>query len=279
MSRCRKLGVIAGGGTLPARIVEAAQARGQDFCVLRLEGFADPALRRFPGEDVAIGQANKVLQTLKAYQCDAAVIAGVVQRPDFTKLKVDWRGALLLPKFLAAARSGDGALLKLIVQEIEKEGVRVIGAEEAMEGLAAPAGALGRCAPGKADLADLRKAAALIHALGPFDVAQAAVVARGLVLAVEAAEGTDAMLARCAGLPDAIKGGVLVKRPKPGQERRIDLPVIGPETIERAKKAGLSGVGVEAGGALVIDRDETVRRADAGDLFVYGFTARDLEAK
>lgn len=278
MARWRKLGVIAGGGALPVKIVEACRARGAPFHMIRLAGYADPALKTMPGDDCAIGEIGKMARVLRENACDAVVIAGIVRRPDFSALKVDLRGAALLPKVIAAAARGDGALLRVLVSEAEAEGLIVIGAEEAIAGLAAAAGAMGRVRPDAADFADIRKAAAVIAALGPYDVGQAAVAARGLVLAVEAAEGTDAMLERCAVLPEPLRGGVLVKRPKPGQERRVDLPTIGPETIERAETAGLKGVAVEAGGALVIDRDETVRRADAAGLFVYGFTEHEIDA-
>jgi DUF1009 family protein len=132
--------------------------------------------------------------------------------------------------------------------------------------------------PNSVDLADIAKAAAVINALGPFDVGQAAVVAKGHVLAVEAAEGTDALLLRCSALGRAVGelSGVLVKRPKPGQELRIDLPTLGVETVRRASEAGLRGVAAEAGVALLIDAEPTRREADARGLFVFGFTAADI---
>jgi DUF1009 family protein len=142
---------------------------------------------------------------------------------------------------------------------------------------------MGGLAPREADFTDMRKAAAVIRALGSFDIGQGAVVAGGLVLAIEAAEGTDAMLDRCALLPSAMRGGiegrgVLVKRPKAGQELRVDLPAIGVETVKRAHRAGLAGVAVEAGVSLVIDAAETAREADALGLFVYGFTDAEVRA-
>lgn len=280
--RWRKLGIIAGGGALPLRVTAACEARGEPFHVIRLQGFADPALNPFPGETCALGEIGKILKSLRTAECDAAVFAGVVRRPDFANIKVDWRGAALMPKVAAAAARGDGALLQVLVDTVEAEGMFVVGAEEAMRSLAATQGPLGAHRPDEDDLRDMRKAAAVIRALGPYDVGQAAVVARGLVLAIEAAEGTDAMLARCAALPESVRGGaragVLVKRPKPGQELRIDLPVIGPETIRRARAAGLCGVAVEAGLALIIDRDDVVKLADEAGLFVYGFTAAEARA-
>jgi len=273
MVRWKKLGIIAGGGALPARIAIACKARGDAFHIVRIAGSADERLENFSGDVYAVGEIGKILRSLKTQNCDAVVFAGNVRRPDFKSLKADWRGAALLPKAMTAAAKGDGALLNLMVETFESEGLFVIGPEEATRELTAQAGALGECAPSEEDFFDIRKAAAVIQALGAFDIGQGAVVAKGHVLAVEAAEGTDAMLERCAGLPfgQDQRTGVLVKRPKPGQELRIDLPAIGPETVRRADRAGLSGIAVEADVALIIDHDEVKKLADAAGLFVYGF--------
>ncbi len=280
MVRWTKLGIIAGGGALPVRIATSCRACGDTFHIIRLAGAADPSLVALPGHDCAMGEVGKILRTLKDECCDAVVFAGTVGRPDFRNLKVDWRGAALLPKIIAAAARGDGPLLNVLVETVEAEGMLVIGAEEVTQDLAATAGAFGALAPSTENFADIKKAAAVIKALGAFDIGQGAVVANGLVLAVEAAEGTDAMLQRCADLAAATRGGersgVLVKRPKPGQELRIDLPAIGPETVRRAITAGLAGIAVEADVALVIDRDEMVRLADEAGLFVYGFEASEV---
>ena len=170
-----------------------------------------------PGDDCGLGEVGKVLRILKENDCDALVFAGIVKRPDFRNLKADWRGAALLPKIIAAAAKGDGALLNVLVETAEAEGLLVIGAEEATDDLAAPAGALGAVAPSEENFVDIKKAAAVISALGAFDIGQGAVVASGLVLAVEAAEGTDAMLERCAMLDASARGdgrgGVLVNVP------------------------------------------------------------------
>jgi hypothetical protein len=273
----RKLGLIAGAGALPQRIAETTAGRGEGVFVLRLAGIADGGTAAFPGAEVGMGEAGKIIRLLKENGCDAVVLAGRVRRPDFSSLKADWRGATLLPKVVAAAAKGDGALLSVLVETLDEEGVRVIGPEQVLRELAAPQGALTARRPSAAEMEDIRKAAAVVAALGPFDVGQGAVVADGLVLAIEAAEGTDAMLDRCAALPRVgAPRGVLVKRPKPGQERRIDLPVIGAETMRRASVAGLAGVAVEAGGALIIDQADTLREAEAAGLFVYGFSSEDV---
>lgn len=283
MARWTKLGLVAGAGALPQRIAATCAERGEPIHVIRLEKIADEAMKAFPGDECGIAEFGKIIRKLKMEGCDAVVLAGAVRRPNFASLKPDWRGAALLPKLAAAAAKGDGAVLAALVETLESEGLLVVGAEEIIKDLAAPEGPLGRLSPGEDDLADMKKAAAVIRALGPFDIGQGAVVAGGLVLAVEAAEGTDAMLDRCALLPSAMRGGaerrgVLVKRPRPGQELRVDLPAIGVETVKRAHRAGLAGVAVEAGVALVIDAAETGAEADALGLFVYGFTDAEVRA-
>ncbi len=270
-----KLGMIAGGGALPLEVAAACAAQGKPIVVAALRGFADPGdFGGGPACAAGIGEVGKVLDLFKAAGCDAVTFAGVVKRPNFADLKVDLRGAALLPKALIAARQGDDALLRLMIGVFEKEGFRVIGAEEAAATLAPAPGPVGRLAAGDDHAADIAKGFEVVRALGRCDVGQGAVVCGGLVLAVEAQEGTDEMLARVAGLPATLRGapgarrGVLVKAPKPIQERRIDLPTLGVATVEGAAAAGLAGVAVEAGGALIIDRAAVAEAADAAGLFV-----------
>lgn len=276
MARWKKLGIVAGAGPLPERVARACVRRGEEIHVVRLAGMADAEMTGFSGEEAGIAEAGKIIRSLKTAGCDAVAMAGVVRRPDFTSLKADWRGAALIPKLVAAAARGDGAILSALVETFEGEGFIVVGADEAMRELLMARGPLGRLAPDLGQLEDIAKGAAIVRALGPFDVGQGAVVAGGQVLAIEAAEGTDAMLDRCAGIKGHARG-VLVKRPKPGQEMRVDLPTIGAETVRRAKQAGLSGVAVEAGRSLVIDCAETAAAADALGLFVYGFLSEELD--
>ncbi|WOI52752.1 LpxI family protein [Parvularcula sp. LCG005] len=285
--RWNKVGIIAGGGRLPLKLAEGCRERGDGYHVIRLMGYADAALDHHPGDDCGIAEVGKILRRLKESGCDAIVMAGLVHRPNFKTLRPDWRGAALLPKVVKAARGGDGALLDVLVETFGAEGFLVVGAEEVAGNLRAPQGPLGQHSPDDDAMSDIRKAARVIAALGPFDVGQGAVVRNGLVLAVEAAEGTDQMLQRCAALPDDVKGyepdqphgprGVLLKRPKPGQELRVDLPTIGERTIRGAASAGLAGIAIAAEGALIIERDAVVELADTLGLFVYGLS--ELEWK
>lgn len=272
-----KLGIIAGGGVLPLKVAEACAASHRPYALFAIKGEADAPTATRSVAILPIGAFGAAITELKAQGCREVIFVGKVGWPDFSALKLDWAGIRLLPKLIAARSHGDDAVLRVMGAAFEAEGLRLVGVDDVAQSLIAPAGPLGAVTPGAAARADLAKAVAVIAALGPFNVGQGAVVCEGVVLAVEAAEGTDQMLARCAQLPASFRGsagarrGVLVKMPKPGQERRIDLPTIGVATIEGAAAAGLAGVAIAAGGALVLDREAIAERADALGLFVYGF--------
>ncbi len=271
------LGLIAGLGDLPVAIAENAVATGQGVHVLRLKGFEEPRLADYPGSVVGLGEVGAVISRLRAAGCEDLVFAGIVRRPNFSDLKLDLKGAALLPKVLSEARKGDDALLRVLVSEFEKSGFNVIGSDQAHANLLAPAGLIAGAPPSEMSLGDMLVAARVAAASGALDIGQACVVCDGLVLAVEAQEGTDEMLRRCAALPEAIRGrvgarrGVLVKRPKPEQERRIDLPTTGVSTVELAAAAGLAGIGIEAGGALMLNRPAMMETAERLGLFLFGF--------
>lgn len=272
-----KLGIIAGGGLLPVAIADDRAASGRPVFVMGLAGWAeadDYAAHAF--DTAGVGEIGRLIKRFKEEGCTALTFAGIVRRPDFKSLRVDWRGAKLLPAALSAARKGDDALLRVIVDAFHAEGFTVLGAEDAAAGLRAGEGPLGAITPDERASTDIAKGFAVARALGVHDVGQGCVVCDGLVLAVEAQEGTDAMLARIPNLSETIRGapgasrGVLVKAPKPIQDRRIDLPTVGVATVEGAAAVGLAGIAVEAGGALIVDRAGVAATADRLGLFVCG---------
>ena len=272
----QKLGLIAGGGNLPVEIAQHCERAGRPFFIVRLKGFAGEEIARYPGADIGIAELGKCFKALKRAGCKAVTLVGTVDRPDFKALAPDLRGLMALPGVISAARRGDDALLRQLIGEFEKEGFAVEGAHEVMGDLTLSAGPLGRVTPTEEQMADVQRALKVARAIGELDVGQGAVVCDGLVLAVEAQEGTDAMLRRVAELPPNIRGsaeaprGVLAKAPKPIQETRIDLPTIGLNTIQRAAKAGLAGVAGEVGRLLVLDREAVIEMADELGLFVVG---------
>lgn len=272
----RKLGLIAGGGGLPVEIAEHCERSGRPLFVVRLKGFAGDSLAPFAGAEVGLAELGKCFKLLKRAGCEAVCLAGLVARPDFSTLVPDLRGLRALPGAILAAGKGDDALLRYLVGEFEKEGFAVEGAHEVMEDLGLPAGLLGAHAPNEQDRADAARALDVAREIGRLDVGQAAVVCRGLVLALEAQEGTAAMLARVGDLPEAIRGrpgaaaGVLAKAPKPIQETRVDMPTMGLATVQAAARAGLAGIVGEAGRLLVLDREAVIAAADELGLFILG---------
>jgi DUF1009 family protein len=276
VSARHRLGLIAGGGALPVELATWRQASGDPAFVVRLKGFADPALRAFEGADVGIAELGRCFEVLARAGCDRVCMVGQVNRPDFSALKPDLRGLQALPGALAAARRGDDALLRYLLAQFEAEGFTVVGAHEVTDALLLEPGPAGRLSPDPSAQADLLRGFEVAAAMGALDIGQAVVVVDGLVLAVEAQEGTDAMLERCAALPQALRGderrrkGVLVKRPKPGQERRMDLPVIGLRTVERVAGAGLAGLAGEAGALLVLDKPRVIEAANRLGVFLLG---------
>ncbi|WP_137178599.1 LpxI family protein [Roseomonas sp. AR75] len=268
------LGLVAGGGRMPLRVADAAVKSGRPlFCVL-LDGFADPAeYAAYPHEVVALGRIGHMVGLMRIRGISDLVLAGRVTRPSLLRFRFDAEGVKLVAKLgRAALFGGDDRLLSAMLRVMREEGFRPLGAQEVLDDLLVEGGVLGAVAPTDDDRADIARGIAVTRALGTADVGQGCVVQQGLVLGVEAIEGTDALLARCGTLRREGPGGVLVKLVKPRQDVRADLPVIGPDTVREAAVAGLAGIAIEAraghAGTLVVDRAETISEADAAGLFL-----------
>ena len=267
-STASPLGIIAGGGPLPARVADAAR---RPVFIVALEGYAETGtFAHHPHEPARLGAAGRIIGLLRAHHCRDIVLIGPVRRPHLLHLRPDAEGAKLLARIGRAAFAGDDGFLAAIVRVLGEEGFRVLGAHEILTDAVGPRGLMTQAMPDAEAMADIARASAVVRALGVVDVGQGCVVQGGIVLAVEAIEGTDAMLARAGGLRRPGPGGVLVKLVKPGQDRRADLPTIGPRTIDAAAAAGLRGIAFEAGGTLFTDRAACVARADAAGLFLLG---------
>jgi DUF1009 family protein len=268
------LGLVAGGGRMPLRVADAASKAGRPvFCVL-LEGFAAPAdYAPYPHQVVPLGRIGHMIALLRAHGIRDLVLCGRVTRPSLLGFRFDAEGVRLVAKLgRAALFGGDDRLLSAMLRVIREEGFRPLGAQEVLNDLLVEEGVLGAVQPTADDRADIARGITVTRALGAADVGQGCVVQQGLVLGVEAIEGTDALLARCATLRRQGPGGVLVKLVKPRQDVRADLPVIGPDTVRNAAAAGLAGIAIDArsghAGTLVVDRAETISAADAAGLFV-----------
>jgi DUF1009 family protein len=242
--------------------------------ILGFEGFAEPSvIEAYPHAYVRLGAAGEMLRRLRENGCRDLVLVGPVRRPSLLTLRPDAEGMRIVARIGRAAFSGDDGLLAAVVKVLGEEGFSILGAHEVLSEALGPPGLLGRAAPDAQAETDIARGVAVVRALGGVDVGQACVVQLGCVLAVEAIEGTDQMLARAAGLARPGPGGVLVKLVKPGQDRRADLPTIGPRTVTGAHAAGLRGVAFEAGGTLITDQAACVAEADRLGVFLLGLDA------
>ena len=265
------LGIIAGGGELPLRVARAALAAGRPVFAAVIEGWADPtAWRDLPHLCIRLGAVGRILAALRGRGVRQLVLCGAAKRPSILALGLDAAGLRLAAKLGRAAFLGDDGLLRAVARVLGEEGFEVIAPDAVLAGLLPEEGLLTRgvTPPDAAARADIARGIAVARALGALDVGQAVVVQQGLVLGVEAIEGTDALLARCAGLRREGPGGVLVKLAKPGQDRRLDLPGLGPATVAGAAAAGLRGIVIEAGGAVLVDRPAVLASAEAAGIFL-----------
>ena len=265
-----KLGILAGGGPLPGWLVESCRRQGREVFVLAFEGQTEPAtVQGMEHAWIRLGAAASGLEILKQAGVADLVMAGPVLRPGLSELKPDLRTAKWLAQ-TGAGLLGDDGLLSGIVQRLEQEGFAVVGIDQLLGDLMVEARTYGKLKPDGMARADIARGIAVARRLGAEDVGQAVVVQQGLVLAVEALEGTDALLTRSGEVRRDGPGGVLVKVMKPQQDSRADLPAIGTRTIAGARAAGLRGIALEAGGTLIIDRAAVVEAADAAELFLVG---------
>jgi len=274
------LAMICGGGTLPLAVADIVASRGRKVVVFALRGAAEGTqVERFPHHWMYIGQIGKFLRLARANGCRDVVFIGSLVRPSLWQVHPDLKGLSTLPRVMAAFRGGDNHLITGMGKLLEDEGMRLLGPHEVAPEILMPPGTLGYVQASDRDRTDIDLGFDYLRATGPFDVGQAVVVAGKHVLAVEAAEGTDQMLARMAelrtnGRVRAPSGsGVLVKAPKLGQDRRFDLPGIGPQTIEGAARAGLAGIAVVAGATIIAEPERLVAAADRAKLFVVGAPA------
>ncbi len=270
MSDNKKLGMIAGGGMMPVEIIKHCHDNGIEIFVVGIEPYAtEEQLKDVPHVFATIGEAGKMLKAFKNNHVQNIVLAGGIKRPSFKELIPDWEGMKLMAK-LAIKKMSDDSMFRAVMDEIEKHGFKVVGIEEVVPSMMFSEGIYGKVKPSSEDMDDIQRGITVAKALGAVDVGQAVVVQEGMVLAVEAIEGTDMMLSRAATVKKPGKAPVMVKVLKPGQDMRVDLPAIGIQTIEQLKKYGIKGIAVEAGGILLIEREAVIRMADEAGIFIIG---------
>jgi DUF1009 family protein len=266
----QKLGMIAGGGMMPVEIIKYCNENSIEIYVVGIEPFATAdQLKEAPHSFAKIGEAGKIFKVLKNNGVQNIVLAGGIKRPSFKALIPDWEGMKIVAK-LAAKSMGDDSVFRILIDEIEKRGFKLVGIEDVVPGMMFSEGIYGKIKPSAEDMDDINRGITVAKALGAVDVGQAVVVQEKRVLAVEAVEGTDMMLSRAATVKQTGKAPVMVKIRKPGQELRVDLPAIGLLTIEQLKKYDIKGIAVEAGGILLIEREAVIKQADEAGIFIIG---------
>jgi UDP-2,3-diacylglucosamine hydrolase len=269
------LAIICGAGSLPYTVAEAARRQGRGVVLFALRGWADPALvESYPHHWVRFGQLGGFCRIARREGCRDVVFIGSIVRPSLWQIWPDLATLRMMPRVVRMFRGGDDHLMSGVMKVFEELGFRPVGAHEIAPQILMPEGAVGGLRPSPSHQVDIALGLALLRAIGRFDVGQGTIVADGHVLAVEAAEGTDEMLAQVAELRRKGRirssGGVLVKAPKPGQDRRIDLPTIGPQTVAGAARAGLAGIAVVAGEAIMAEPERVTQAADRERIFIVG---------
>ncbi len=276
-SAARRIGIIAGSGSLPLALATTLRSRGETPFLLLVEGEAEVSqYADFPHEVIRITKVGRFLKALARESCTHITLAGPVKRPDLKNLLPDMEGMKLLGRITGAARKGDDGLMRAITSYVKEKGFTVVGVHELASDLLVPLGCLGKITPTERDNTDITAGVRIVKAVGALDIGQAAIIRDGYVLAVEAAEGTDKLLKRSREFAWDEPAGVLVKLSKPGQELKADMPTIGPDTVTLAAEANLRGIAAEAGFTLVLDLKETLRRANEAGLFVVGLDSQSM---
>lgn len=272
-----RLAIISGSGELPQIIIDACKKKKIEFFALVLDGEDNKnLLKNYPSKPANIAKIGDIIKTLKKEKISHVVLAGTLQRPAFSKLRPDLEGVKLLAKILKEKALGDDSILKMVIKYIEKNGFEVIGAHEIAESLLAEKGFITKNKPNKEDLEDINFAVNIALSTGILDIGQSLSVKEKRIIAVEAAEGTDAMIKRTGALS---KDAILVKIKKPNQETKVDLPTIGLNTIKTAKENNIRGIVVEAGGTIILDKEKVIKEAKKAKIFILGIDVNLKEFK
>lgn len=264
-----RIAILAGAGRFPFHVAQEAKRQGHTVIVFGVQGWADPALAGEADayEEVAVGQLGRLLERLRGHGARELVMAGKVTKDVLWRDRASFDGEML--GLLRHVRGWSApALLGALGNRLAREGVTLLDSSTFLRDNLCPAGAVTRRRPTAAQQEDIRLGFKAARALAALDIGQTVAVKDGVVVAVEALEGTDAAIRRAREL--AGEGLVVVKAGSPKQDRRFDLPVVGPDTIQRLREARAACLAVEAGTTLLLDRDAIIAAADAAGLCLVG---------
>ena len=261
----QRVGLIAGNGRFPVIFARTARAAGVEVVAVAHEGETLPELNDAVAAVtwVKVGELERIIRAFHDAGIDRAVMAGGIRKaPLLEHFNPDARALQFLARL---GTLGDDVLLRGVAQELEREGITIVASTLFLGTLLAPTGALTQRPPTDAQWTDIRHGIAVAKSIGGWDIGQSVVVKSGIVLAVEAIEGTDATIER-GGRP----GAVVVKVSKPQQDLRFDVPAVGPETVRVCMQAGVAVLALEAGKTLLLDKADLIQEAERGDLCIVG---------
>ncbi len=267
-------GLIAGAGKLPYILIQTWEQQGLSPVIIAIDGYATPDLYEGrAGATIPLGAAGRMVSFLKDNHVTDIVINGRVTRPDLMKLKPDPRGMMVIAKLLLKKNIGDDALLKIIRAEVEKDGFKLRAIQEFLPEVLTPAGLLTKTPFLDSDKASIEMGFRAARDLGFKDLGQCVVVQNGDIIGLEDVKGTNALIREAGRNKQAGRGPILVKTCKPQQDKSLDLPAAGLSTAREALAAGFSGIVLQAGETLLVDREETIQFCDEHNIFLYGMAA------
>ncbi|MDR3187347.1 MAG: lipid-A-disaccharide synthase [Holosporaceae bacterium] len=274
------IGIVCGGGEYPRLVAQACCEKNLNFCLIFLGEFCDP--QGWPPAkklSVNLGEIGRAVNFFHENNVTKVVFAGRVKRPDFSKLSLDQKGSKWLLKLGKAIFGGDDALLRGVSHLLQEEGFELMAGTDLLDDVFLGDGIFSRRKPSDSDMKDIQIGFESAKRLGAQDLGQSAVVFRGKILGTEDADGTDALIERCAKLRKSSAGGILAKVSKPQQDDRLDLPAIGVDTIDKLHRHGFDGLAVEANKCIILDKRAVVDRANELGIFVVGVGSGKTKTK
>ena len=265
-----KLAIIAGNGSIPFYLIEECKKIGREYCLIIIEGHGKELSEKYePDYIVSLSKMGRAVKYVKNIGIKHILMVGGVKRPSLKNIIPDlWTAKFLTT--ISSKVSGDNSVLSKLTKALEREGFIIVAPEEVLPNLICPKGTLGKVKPNQQNNEDISTGYKIAKIIGANDIGQSIIIENGLVIAVEAAEGTDRMIKRSLNLKKEKKAGVLIKVIKPMQDKRIDRPVIGIDTIKAVKKAGLDGIALESNEILILNYSDVILYADEEGLFVEG---------
>lgn len=268
--KSKKLGIIAGGGSLPAKLISSCQDKNLEPFIIGFEGQTSADIMGGHNHSwVGLGSVGKIIKYFKSNGVTDLVLIGSIKRPSFSKMKLDFRAVKMLAS-MALKSMGDNQVLDRIKTELVLEGFTLHGIQEFCDEVIVGEGLLGVASPTAEDSSNIELGIKASQLIGVMDIGQSVIVQNGMVVGVEAVEGTDALIERCTLLLQKGGRGILVKSCKPQQDKNLDLPTIGENTVINAYKAGLCGIAVHANNVIITDLDAVVKLADKHGIFIIG---------